>query len=53
MYVEGGSEAQLYINIGTYEYEFVGNHKLGIDENVNALFSRPIPNVVGISLRKD
>jgi uncharacterized protein YigE (DUF2233 family) len=53
MYVEGGSEAQLYINIGTHEYEFVGSYKLGIEENVNALFSRPIPNVVGISLRKE
>ena len=53
MYVEGGPQAQLYINIGTHEYEFVGSYKLEIEENVNSLFSRPIPNVVGISLRKD
>lgn len=53
MYVEGGPQAQLYIKIGTYEYEFIGNYKLDIEENMNALFSRPIPNVVGISLRKD
>ena len=53
MYVEGGPQAQLYINIGTHEYEFVGNYKIEIEENMNALFSRPIPNVVGISLRKD
>ncbi len=53
MYVEGGPPAQLYINIGTHEHEFVGNYKIDIEENMNALFSRPIPNVVGISLRKD
>ena len=53
MYVEGGPQAQLYINIGTHEYEFVGSYKIEIEENMNALFSRPIPNVVGISLRKD
>ncbi|MGD8293915.1 MAG: phosphodiester glycosidase family protein [Desulfobacterales bacterium] len=53
MYVEGGPQAQMYIKAGTHEYEFVGNYKLGIEENVNALFSRPIPNVVGISLRKE
>ena len=53
MYVEGGPQAQLYINVGTHEHEFVGNYKIDIEENMNALFSRPIPNVVGISLRKD
>jgi hypothetical protein len=53
MYVEGGPQAQLFINIGTHEHEFVGNYKVDIEENMNALFSRPIPNVVGISLRKD
>jgi hypothetical protein len=53
MYVEGGPPAQLYINIGSRKHEFVGSYKIEIEENVNALFSRPIPNVVGISLRKD
>jgi hypothetical protein len=53
MYVEGGPPAQLYINIGTHEHEFVGNYKIDIEENMNALFPRPIPNVVGISLKKD
>ena len=52
MYVEGGPQAQLYINIGTHEYEFVGSYKLDIEGNMNTLFSRPIPNVVGISLKK-
>ena len=53
MYVEGGPQAQLYINIGTHEYEFAGSYKLELEKNVNSLFSRPIPNVVGISLKKD
>jgi hypothetical protein len=53
MYVEGGPQAQLYLKAGTHEHEFVGSYKIGIEENVNALFSRPIPNVVGISRRKD
>ena len=51
MYAEGGPQAQLYINIGAHEHEFVGSYKIDLRENVNSLFSRPIPNVVGISLR--
>jgi hypothetical protein len=53
MYVEGGPQAQLYLKAGNHEHEFVGSYKIDIEENMNALFSRPIPNVVGISLRKD
>ena len=53
MYVEGGPQAQLYIKIGTHEYEFVGSHKIEMENNMTSLFSRPIPNVVGISLKKD
>ena len=53
MYVEGGPQAQLYINTGTHEYEVAGSYKLELEENVNSFFSRPIPNVVGISLKKD
>ena len=53
MYVEGGPQAQMYINIGTHKYEFVGSYKIEIDENMNTLIPRPIPNVVGISFRKD
>jgi len=53
MYVEGGPQAQLYLKAGTHEHEFVGSYKIDIEENMNALFSRPIPNVVGIFPRKD
>jgi hypothetical protein len=51
MYVEGGPQAQLYINIGDHEYEFVGGYKIDLKENMNSFFPRPIPNAVGISLR--
>jgi hypothetical protein len=47
MYVEGGPEAQLYVNAGGRELEFVGSHGssfAGI-ENTQPL---PIPNVLGV-----
>ena len=52
MYVEGGPEAQLYIRNGDQEYEFVGAYEINWVEKNSASFSLPIPNVVGISLRK-
>jgi hypothetical protein len=51
MYTEGGPQAQLYINIGDHEYEFVGNYEIELNKNMKKLISRPIPNVVGISLK--
>jgi hypothetical protein len=53
MYTEGGSQAQLYIKIGAYEFEFVGHSEIDFSNKSNSLFSWPIPNAVGISLRKD
>jgi hypothetical protein len=53
MYTEGGSQAQLYIKTGAHEYEFVGHSEIDFNNNANSLFSRPIPNAVGVSLRKD
>jgi hypothetical protein len=53
MYTEGGPQAQLYIKTGAHEYEFVGHSEIDFSNNTNPLFSLPIPNVVGISLRKD
>jgi hypothetical protein len=44
MYAEGGREAQLYIQSGSHEYEFVGNYGTGFGLNGG----KPIPNVVGI-----
>lgn len=53
MYAEGGPQAQLYINTGDQEHEFVGNYEIQIQENMEKLISRPIPNVVGITLKPD
>ena len=53
MYTEGGSQAQLYIKIGAHEHEFVGHSEIDFSNKANSLFSWPIPNAVGISLRKD
>jgi hypothetical protein len=52
MYVEGGPQAQLYINSGKHEYDFVGNYEIELRDNMKKLISRPVPNVVGISLKK-
>ena len=53
MYTEGGSQAQLYIKTGVHEYEFVGHSEIDLSNNANPLFSRPIPNAVGIYPRND
>jgi len=51
MYAEGGPQAQLYINTGDQEHEFVGDYEIKIQRNMEKLISRPVPNVVGISLK--
>ena len=53
MYTEGGPQAQLYIKTGAHEYEFTGHSEIDFTNKTNSLFSWPIPNVVGVSLRKD
>ena len=53
MYTEGGPQAQLYIKSGEHEYEFIGHSEIDLGGKTNSLFSWPIPNAVGISLRKD
>ncbi|NIP99735.1 MAG: phosphodiester glycosidase family protein [Nitrospinaceae bacterium] len=49
MYVEGGSEAQLYIRSGKREMEFVGSYSTGSNETDANNLAWPIPNVVAIS----
>lgn len=53
MYTEGGPQAQLYINTGAHEYEFVGHSEIDFSNNAKSLFSWPIPNAIGVSPRKD
>ena len=50
MYAEGGPEAQMYIQIGQHEFEFVGSYETGYNENDRHTVSWPVPNVVGIAL---
>ena len=52
MYTEGGPQAQLYINTGKKEYEFVGSYEKSLLQSNAALISWPLPNVIGISARK-
>jgi hypothetical protein len=50
MYTEGGREAQLYIQSGDCEYEFVGRYGTGFDPRS---YVPPIPNVIGITRRTE
>ena len=47
MYVEGGPEAQLYVNAGGREIEVVGSHGSSFAGLENSL-ALPIPNVIGL-----
>lgn len=47
MYVEGGPEAQLYVNAGGREVELVGSHGSSFAGIENS-YSLPIPNVLGV-----
>jgi uncharacterized protein YigE (DUF2233 family) len=52
IYAEGGPEAQLYIKAGGHEFEFIGSFESNFNNNNDNTFAWPIPNVVGIKLRK-
>ncbi len=49
MYVEGGSEAQMYIHSGNNELEYLGSYSTGSNETDANTLGWPIPNVVGIT----
>ena len=49
MYVEGGSESQMYVRSGKTELEFVGSYSTGSNETDANQVAWPIPNVVGIT----
>lgn len=48
MYVEGGPEASLYLNVRDNELEWVGSYETGFNENDDNRVAWPIPNVIGI-----
>jgi hypothetical protein len=47
MYLEGGPEAQLYVNAGGRELEWVGSHGSSF-AGIENTYALPIPNVVGV-----
>jgi hypothetical protein len=49
MYVEGGKDAQLYINTGKDEFEFLGNYTTAVDGTNGNSIAWPVPNLVGIA----
>ncbi len=49
MYVEGGKDAQLYVNTGKAEFEFLGNYSTAVDSASGNSIAWPVPNVVGIA----
>ena len=52
MYVEGGPEAQLFINSRGGQFHFIGSFETGFNENNLISAPWPIPNVVTISRRR-
>jgi hypothetical protein len=50
-HLEGGPEAQLYINAGEVEFEISGIHRSSLHENEGISVAWPIPNVLGVRPR--
>lgn len=48
MYVEGGADAQLFINAGEKKYDFIGSYSTGSREHDENTYSKPIPNALGL-----
>ncbi len=51
MYVEGGSEAQVYVKSGDLELDLVGSHAPDAKGEAAGPAAHPLPNVVGIARR--
>jgi hypothetical protein len=51
MYLEGGPQAQLYIQAGNMEYEFAGGGLVQQSSQINIPIDYPIPNVIAIKPR--
>lgn len=48
MYLEGGSEAQLFFTVKNQEYEFLGMSEANFSGSIHYESTRPIPNVIGL-----
>lgn len=51
-HLEGGPEAQLYMNAGGHEIELFGSYETGFREDDDNAIPWPIPNVIGIRSRQ-
>lgn len=51
MYVEGGPEAQLYVESGDQSLELMGSFETGFFETDDNFEGWPVPNVVGVARR--
>ncbi len=51
MYVEGGPEAQIYVNTGGHEIELVGSYETGFFEDDSNSHAWPVPNVIAVVRR--
>jgi hypothetical protein len=49
MYLEGGPEATLYLSGNKIEFEKIGTHDTGLNENDFLKMALPLPNVIGIA----
>ena len=47
-HLEGGPEAQLYINVGDFELELCGSYETSYNEDNSNTTSWPIPNIIGV-----
>lgn len=50
-HLEGGSQAQLYVNAGDVEFEISGSHGTSFHENDGISVAWPIPNILGVRPR--
>ena len=50
-HLEGGPEAQLYLNVGEVEFEISGSHGTSFQEDDGISVAWPIPNVLGVRPR--
>ncbi len=51
-HLEGGPEAQLYLNVGGVTLEVVGSYETGFQENNENTSAWKIPNVLGVKRKK-
>jgi hypothetical protein len=52
MYVEGGPEAQLYIDAGGRRVEFIGSHEITFHDDDSGDRAWPVPNVVAVTRKE-